>query len=80
MPKTYSGVPGDLKCECTDTGCAVHDGMNLCDCLAVAILYRVDMDDYTGTAMCDDCATDAMMSGLFTEDLDELLSEDEDYS
>jgi hypothetical protein len=38
------------------------------------------MDDYTGTAMCDDCANDATMSGLYTESTDEVLAgEDEDF-
>ena len=72
-------IPGDTKCECSDTGCPMHKNSQYCDCLATAILYRVDMDDYTGTAMCDDCANDATMSGLFTEDLDEVLAEEDEF-
>jgi len=37
------------------------------------ILFRVDMEDETGTAMCEECADDALDSGVFTtyEDVDE---------
>ena len=73
-------IPGDTKCECSDTGCPMHENSQYCDCLANVILYRVDMDDYTGTAMCDDCANDATMSGLFTESTGEVLAgENEDF-
>lgn len=53
-------------CECTDPDCKAHRGS---ECAVIAdcqTLYRVDMEDETGTAMCDDCADDAFASGLFT--------------
>jgi len=39
--------------------------------LATTILYRVDMEDVTGTAFCEACADDAFASGLFTDSTDE---------
>jgi hypothetical protein len=71
-------IPIDTRCECADSGCPMHENTNLCDCLANVILYRIDMDDYTGTAFCDDCANDATMSGLFTDSLEEVLAESEE--
>jgi hypothetical protein len=65
--RTFSGVPGDSKCECADAGCAVHVGVSDCRELATTILYRVDMQDETGTAFCEACADDAMESGVFTD-------------
>ena len=67
------------KCECFDPGCpcvetgkgthlpAGHNGL-------VQILYRVDMDDKTGTAMCETCADDAFDTGLFS--YESLILED----
>lgn len=57
------------KCECSDPGCPVHIGEN-CQNWSIPeepgeILYRVDMEDKTGVAFCQDCADDAMESGLF---------------
>lgn len=57
------GVGG--KCECGDHGCPVHKSHSRCPNRASTILYRSDMDDQTGTAMCDKCADDAMESGVF---------------
>lgn len=54
-----------LKCECFDSGCKSHVGVKGCTKMACDILYRIDMDDRTGTAMCSECAEDAMESGLF---------------
>lgn len=70
---TYSGVPGDSKCECSDNGCPVNHGSKTqgCQNKATTILYRIDMEDVTGTAFCDDCAEDAFASGLFTDSTDE---------
>jgi len=53
-------------CECTDPGCKHCAGG--CADFFVTILYRVDMEDETGTAFCHGCAADALDSGLFTED------------
>lgn len=78
MSKTFSGVPGDSRCECSDINCnSNHNGKPKCDETATTILYRVDMVDVTGTAFCEACAEDASLSGLFTdstEDDDELLT------
>lgn len=69
MP-SYSAIPGDKnKCECSDPGCPVHMGKSNCIKYAYVILYRVDMEDNSGTAMCEECADDAMMSGLFTDEI-----------
>jgi hypothetical protein len=54
-------------CECSDPGCPVHAGKSDCENAARTLLIRVDMDDSTGTAMCQKCAEDALESGLFYE-------------
>jgi hypothetical protein len=57
------------KCECSDSGCPAHNGASECNRKASVILYRVDMDDESGTAFCGKCADDALSCGLFkTED------------
>ena len=62
-------------CECTDPGCIC---MAECVFLGKHILHRVDMEDVTGTYMCDQCADDAMESGLFTmEDKEDEEVDDE---
>lgn len=59
------------RCECMDADCPVgHGGYMACGnpCKNVErtrTLYRVDMEDRTGTAFCAACADDAMASGLF---------------
>ena len=74
-----------MKCECSDTGCSVHKGQAECPVTGLhpaqdehdsspnygVYLYRIDMDDRTGTFMCGQCATDALESGLFTTIFDE---------
>jgi len=52
-----------LKCGCADPGCpACHAHCNHdADCIA----FRIDMTDILGTPMCDDCADDALKSGVF---------------
>lgn len=52
------------RCECADPGCPVCHGH--CDQDSATTLYRVDMEDVTGTPMCAGCAEDAMKSGVFT--------------
>lgn len=54
------------SCECADRGCAAHIGLSDCDGPHEYTLFRVDMEDKTGTAMCEWCMEDAMESGLFT--------------
>lgn len=58
-----------VKCECADAMCPVHRGES-CQWSggkpSTTILYRVDMEDRTGTLFCEGCADDAMESGLFS--------------
>lgn len=55
-------------CQCCDPGCPSHPGESRCpDPCATTTLYRIDMEDRTGTDMCRACADDAMQSGLFNE-------------
>lgn len=63
-------------CECFDRGCPVH-GREECGKEATCILYRIDMIDETGTAFCDDCADDAMDSGLYESRDDEEPEEND---
>ncbi len=63
-------VSRSYLCECSDSGCPVkacHGGKCSNRELATIIVFRVDMGDVTGTAMCRHCADDAMDSGLFRE-------------
>ncbi len=60
-------------CECSDPGCPVCKGK--CQDKAVTTVYRIDMEDYTGTDMCDGCAGDCLESGVFRDEQDD--SEDE---
>jgi len=53
------------QCECRDPGCPCCQGR--CQQRAVTVLVRIDMEDQTGTAMCRQCAEDALDSGLFVE-------------
>lgn len=55
----------DAQCECGDPGCPVHEGVAHCRNSATYTVYRVDMQDETGTSMCDKCAEDALDSGVF---------------
>lgn len=54
-----------IRCECGDPGCPVCHGQ--CNRLATAVVFRVDMEDETGTRMCHACSQDAAESGLFRE-------------
>jgi len=54
------------QCECSDPGCPVHSNQTECTATGIAIVLRIDMEDETGTLMCEDCASDAMKSGVFT--------------
>jgi hypothetical protein len=67
-PTVNTKTPKTLypACECCDSHCSAHKGKNWCDQNANTVLYRVDTQDETGTAMCAGCAQDAMDSGLFT--------------
>jgi hypothetical protein len=59
-----------LHCECLDLGCKAHPGKACTDVGEgpTEILYRIDMDDKTGTCFCVPCAEDAMSTGLYTEE------------
>lgn len=58
-----------MQCECSDPGCS---GKHASQCyrIAATTLYRIDMEDETGTPMCHICAEDAMDSGVFTTEQD----------
>ena len=71
--RTLANVHG--KCECADPGCSHHEGISECKDTANTIIYRVDMEDSSGTLMCDDCANDETQSGLFVEADDPELEE-----
>lgn len=58
-------VPKHIPCECTDPGCPKHPGKSSCPNYAKGIVYRVDMEDETGTWMCKRCKEDALESGVF---------------
>lgn len=51
------------RCACSDPGCPVCHGH--CHKPGKHLVYRSDMEDETGTLMCDGCMEDAMNSGLF---------------
>ena len=52
------------RCACADPGCVCGG-----ECVEVAECYlqRIDLEDVTGTAMCSECAADALEVGLFVE-------------
>ena len=63
------------KCQCADPGCPVHDGRSRCNRNATTTMYRIEVEDETGTPMCDGCALDASESGVFADGDDS----DEDF-
>lgn len=64
--KTAALVRG--RCQCNDTQCLIHKPSDICANTATTIMYRVDMTDETGTAVCDGCAEDMANSGLFADE------------
>ena len=56
------------QCECSDPGCPVHAGKTECTKRAKGRLYRIDMEDETGTYFCEACWSDAWDSGVFTDE------------
>ena len=60
-------IKDNVACECNDPGCNGHLRASVCRENATEILYRVDMEDASGTAMCNLCAIDAFESGVFTD-------------
>jgi hypothetical protein len=56
------------QCECSDPGCPEHKGQSKCAFIGrTQTVYRIDMEDRTGTRMCSKCADDAYESGLFSD-------------
>lgn len=55
----------DRLCQCADPGCPVHEGESICIRHAKQRLFRVDTFLDEGTLFCEQCADDAMESGLF---------------
>jgi hypothetical protein len=64
------------RCECADGGCPCCHGN--CEREATVVLYRADMEDATGTPLCEGCADDAMDSGLFTADAEPVDDGEDD--
>lgn len=63
-----SHKPKRPTCECADKLCPVHNGKSSCEKNSVTTLYRVDMEDHTGTKFCRGCADDSLESDLFTRE------------
>jgi len=56
------------RCECADSSCPVVHSVP-CEAIDDLVrLFRIDMEDETGTLLCGGCSDDAMESGLFTKD------------
>jgi hypothetical protein len=53
------------RCECWDHSCPVHLERLGCVNTATETLFRVDMQDESGTGFCEACGDDAFESGLF---------------
>lgn len=62
-------------CECSDPQCPACFGQ--CTNPATVTLYRIDMQDETGTRFCEDCASDAMDADVFRTEEDEDEDNDE---
>jgi hypothetical protein len=55
-----------FRCECSDPGCPVHKGAEVCLNRAAFSLRRIDMEDgQTKIRFCRACANDALDSGVF---------------
>lgn len=65
------------NCECCDSGCCCGGE---CHRRAVSVLYRVDMEDGTGTAFCAECYEDAIASDLYRDEQDEQDDDEQDSS
>jgi len=64
-----------MKCECADPACPICLGR--CKREAEECLFRIDTLDVTGTCMCEECAADALASGVYTTHDLEMRSESE---
>jgi hypothetical protein len=52
-------------CECSDPLCLHCEGH--CESPSTQVLYRIDIEDITGTGFCDQCGADAYESGVFVD-------------
>lgn len=57
--------PVGHQCECSDPGCPVGHGSQVCLRPNAAKLHRIDMNDRSGTYMCMSCGEDALSTGLY---------------
>jgi hypothetical protein len=59
-----------VPCECTDPGCPAHLGAHTCREVTYPrnVLFRVDMQDQSGTVFCHECMADALDSGLYSSE------------
>ena len=64
--ETEQSPIGDSKCECSDPECPIHFGKSDCTRKSCIVMFRKNMTNETGTAMCGACADDAFYSGTFT--------------
>lgn len=53
-----------MKCECADQNCAANHP-TICKHTAALVLIRIDKLDAVGTRRCEDCAADAMGTGMY---------------
>jgi len=53
------------RCECTDPGCPVHKGADLCLNHVAFSLRRIDITGKAQVRFCQACALDAFASGVF---------------
>ena len=57
------------RCECQDPGCPFHVGESRCDLRATMTVTRFDYEpEGCSFRMCDECAEDAIGSGVFYDD------------
>lgn len=57
------------QCECEDPGCPVHPGVERCNKRGLNRVARYDYEtDGDHFKFCDDCAEDAINSGVFSHE------------
>ena len=60
------------QCQCSNPECPVHSGINKCANEATTCLYHMDMQEESGTMMCEGCASHAFDEGLFSASRDKV--------
>ena len=55
-----------MCCECSDSGCPVHEGAGECPKRAKVVLRRIDFVGEPHCHFCRECADDALESGVFS--------------